>query len=228
MALRFNKEITSELPSLLTQFECLKSYALKNITFTFSVYKNGIPGKHKSDYRNILYIKGVADEQEFRSSLVSLISEVPEGHELAFNSHIIINSKHYHIPLVDFSNKQFTNDFKKKITEFVNIKGGTLNIFRSGRSFHGYHDLLLSEPDWYHYIADLLFLNSSINSPRGRLPKLMLPKAWYLVDMFWIAHSLKQHFSALRLTCNTKAYIHKPTFHSKITSNHFEPKTPRT
>jgi len=194
MELLFNKKVSQALLLMLNSFNCFKRVHYDTITFYFSLYKNGVPGSGKSSFRSISTVQ--VHENKTSNLPIKIISS---DYELAFNSLVKIDKRSFHLPLIDFNYHSFDEIFKSALNEIKEKYPGKIYIFYSGRSFHGYHDILLSENHWKQYLGDLLLLNKTYATEE-------------IVDSRWIGHSLKQGFSSLRITYNTKAYLMKPKF----------------
>jgi hypothetical protein len=75
-----------------------------------------------------------------------------------------------------------------------------LYTFATGRSFHQYCTLLLTEADWRRLFGDMLLV------PRDRTAR---------IDTRWIGHAMRKGYAALRWTANTDRYLHEPTLVSR-------------
>lgn len=168
----------------------------EDVTFYFSVYKNGVPGSGKTVVRSII-------QKEWLSfkSLTNLNETIPEGYEIAINSSVEIEKEDFHIPLIDFSYKKEDENLNRAL-EILKIECRcSIYLFKSGHSFHAYLDKLLTQDEWHIFLGKLLLLNNlGID----------------IVDPRWIGHSLIQNYSALRITRNTASYIQEPRFIKKI------------
>jgi len=184
--------------NMLSEF---KSIQFKDalVKFHFSIYKNGIPGSGKTPDRIILDIQELSYD-----SLINIQDSLKEGYELAINSLITINERNFHIPFVDFSSEDENAQFLRSTSDLIKKCKSDLYLLKSGHSFHGYFDLLLSEENWISYLGNLLLMNK--------------PNA-NIVDSRWIGHSLQQGYSALRISFKTKAYKQFPEFYKKIEFN---------
>jgi hypothetical protein len=181
-----------QLSQVYAAMESIKG--IESPLFSLSIYENGIPGSGKTFRRVIQEIKAISIE-----SLSAAVKSVPANHELALNSRIISGGKLFHMGFIDFSCDTVDDYFYSAIEKLKTQYQHKLWILDSGRSFHGYQDVLLSERQWYDYLGCLLLLNDYKISNRE------------IVDSRWIGHSLRQGFSALRITRNTEAYKRSPS-----------------
>lgn len=137
------------------------------------------------------------------------IEKLEPGWDLAWHS-LIRTSKGYgrHVPMVDFSTQYMNTKERRLVYELVEKFIGTrIRLYRSGRSFHGYATVLLSEKKWKEFMGRLLLLN--------------LPSENAIVDSRWIGHRIIAGYASLRWTANSEHYKQIP----RIVSNSFgEPK----
>lgn len=131
-----------------------------------------------------------------QSSIEAIIRGVPFGQELAFHSKISTASgDQKHIPMIDMSTGSAAQ--LAKLRPFLGDEiYQNFKWFRSGRSFHGYGDLLISERKWVTLMGSFLLANQKGLSPT--------------VDPRWVGHRLIAGYSALRWTKNTSYYINLP------------------
>lgn len=199
MVLNSNHYIAADILHTITTFRCLQQ--VHHPTFTFSIYKNGVPGSGFTPYRNIIETEDLSDDW-----IMQVQKNIPPECELAINSLVKVDGNCLHLALIDFSYPRLEPYFLSNINTLQSVYGGTLYLYRSGRSFHGYQDLLLSEENWKSYLGHLLLLN------KGRATE-------EVADSRWVGHSLVQGFSALRISHRTDAYFQMPhlerTFLSK-------------
>lgn len=194
MVLKYKEHIVSALPDIINEiFD--SSNKVDNKNFNFCYYKNGKPGEGETDIRIVFKTK-------LANQLIidRLMTDIPSSFELSFLSLITFKNQRYHLPLIDFNLEDSSEDLIK--TTFQGMKkryGGIIYIFKSGRSFHGYHATLLTHKLWCEYLGDLLLLNKK-NSEHD------------IIDTRWIGHCIKQGFASLRLSTNTKAYKIIPEF----------------
>jgi hypothetical protein len=190
MVLNFKNYRLTEITAFFGQLESIKE--LESPTFTLSVYENDTPGSGRSRSRRV--VETAVLTPVFLSELQQHLSS---NAELAINSLIISKETRYHLAMIDFQYPELDSYFLQTIAAFKKQYPAPLFLFRSGRSFHGYQDLVLTERAWRSYLGSLLLLNR----PGHREE---------LVDSRWVGHSLLQGFAALRLTKNTRAYLQLP------------------
>lgn len=193
MVLNFKQNIINALPLIINDIDKLNKISSKR--FNFCYYKNGKPGMGKTALR-IIFKTQTADQE----AITLFLKELPKSFELSFLSLITFNNQRYHIPLIDFNLEESSQDLM--ISTFKGMKkkyGGTIYIFKSGRSFHGYHGVLLTHKIWCEYLGDLLLINQKKTEK-------------HVIDTRWIGHCIKQGFASLRLSANTKVYKFVPEF----------------
>lgn len=196
MELRYNLKNKELSPiSILLGFEVVKN--AEDIEFLFNTYVNGVFGKVETKSREFETILNIG---ELYDNLESLLNNLKLDEELAIASLIKKDGEIYHIPLIDFfeSESQKVYDSMERLQEKFNYD---VYLFQSGRSYHGYMDASLSTSDWLDFLSALLLLNNQDN---------------YIIDARWVAHSMRQRFSSLRISCNTPAYIAYPISWQKI------------
>lgn len=119
--------------------------------------------------------------------------------ELALSSRVRRGAKELHLPMVDFLRPMSAIEASVWTQRLATKQRCGFYLVNSGRSFHGYGLRLLPRSEWYDYLSDLLLLE--------RQPP---PLQSNLIDHRWVGHSLRQRFSALRLTDNTGRLL-RPT-----------------
>lgn len=128
-------------------------------------------------------------EQEIRS--------LSPDQELAIHSNVTIDSRTWHIPMVDFATKHMDGKKLDRIRAFLPHRVFAKSaFFHSGRSFHAYSSHLLSPKDWLNFLGRLLL----INPPDGNL----------IVDSRWVGHRLISGFCSLRFSNNSDHYLGMP------------------
>ena len=128
----------------------------------------------------------------------SLITNLPEGYELALNSRVYISPNEYlHIPMIDCAAKR-VEQLRSIYTVLPKETAASMYWYGSGRSFHGYGVKLLSNSEWIDFMGRLLLVNTPGHSA--------------IVDPRWIGHRLMSGYSALRWSWNTPQYLHEPRF----------------
>jgi hypothetical protein len=165
--------------------------ANSKVRFEVSYYENGIPGTGITKHRKIVHSKDMSEQ-----TISELLQNCPVNHELALHSRLWIDNICYHLPQIDFAHAEYNNYFLSKLHTIKSWHGGKLYVFKSGNSFHGYHDILLRPTQWKAYLGKLLLCNE-IGAPT-------------VTDTRWAGHALAKGFSALRISMNTPAYRQIP------------------
>lgn len=131
-----------------------------------------------------------------QDSVEFFMQETPFGQELAFHSKILtVSGEQKHIPMVDMSTGSTAQ--LAKLRPFLGDElYQSFKWFKSGRSFHGYGNFLVSERKWVTLMGMLLLANQKSLAPT--------------VDPRWVGHRLIAGYSALRWTKNTPHYINLP------------------
>lgn len=174
---------------LISNFQSIRDMDESKITFTFSAYKNGPPGSGKSEDRIVIKDKLITID-----FIKDQIDRLNPGWEFAFNSMIAYNHSRYHLPLIDFYCKKIDSQVIDSLKELKQEFEGVIYIFKTGRSFHGYHDILLTKRKWEEYLGSLLLLNKRTFADE-------------IIDSRWIGHSLRQGYSSLRISHKTNDYL---------------------
>ncbi len=126
-----------------------------------------------------------------------LISTLPEGVEVSLHSRVRFKSgETWHIPMIDFAGEIDAEDCAALSSLLAEFGVPSLELYRSGRSFHGYGTSLLEEPNWTRFAATLLLAN--------------LPNRRHVVDCRWVGHRLRAGYGALRWSCNSPQYKQLP------------------
>ena len=119
-----------------------------------------------------------------------------KGREFAVHSDLLMRTgQRRHLIMVDMSTSARAH--LEKLRSFLGD-----NIFQriawyaSGRSFHGYGELLLERDEWVRFMGLLLLANQ--------------PRLEPTVDPRWIGHRLLAGYASLRWTCNTSYYLKQP------------------
>lgn len=121
--------------------------------------------------------------------------------ELAIHSRIIRGGKVVgHIPMIDFADGfEFTKESVQLCSHIIPSKiADELNIFSSGRSYHGYSFTIIDSRQWRAFNGRLLLLN--------------MPSKHAIADSRWIGHRLIAGYSSLRLTNFSGKYLQTPSF----------------
>jgi hypothetical protein len=101
-----------------------------------------------------------------------------------------------HIPMVDFAGEVDAEDGAILANLLAEFGVPTLELYRSGSSFHGYGTTLLGPDQWARFAATLLLAN--------------VPQRRHVVDCRWVGHRLRAGYGALRWSCNTSQYKQFP------------------
>lgn len=104
-----------------------------------------------------------------------------------------------------------------------------LSLYRSGRSFHLYGQVLMTESEWHRYMGRMLLLNvpASRRLRSGNFSdvfdedmkdeeKYEPVPAVILVDSRWIGHSLEAGQSYMRLTASSGGYLQMPEYLDEV------------
>jgi hypothetical protein len=122
--------------------------------------------------------------------------KTPPGQEMAVHSDIRLTSQErVHLVMVDMSTSAKAHLEKLRVFLGDNFFQ-RISWYASGRSFHGYGESLLPEPEWFRFMGMLLLANQ--------------PKLESTVDPRWIGHRLLAGYAALRWTKNTDHYRSMP------------------
>ncbi len=122
----------------------------------------------------------------------ALRQRLQRGWQLGFTSRVKLKSGEIrHVPQIDFACPCSVSNAErvtKCLSHFVKAKAGYL--LRSGRSYHYYGPVLLSERGWEVFIGNALLCNQV-----GKKP---------VVDTRWFAYSMRRGFSNLRIIASTE------------------------
>lgn len=178
---------------------------LKTSTFNYS--------KVRYDYHEKIYLREkyeILGKDISYNWLTKELGVLKVCWELAFHSNIVhIDNTVSHIPCIDFNISKFTNETTSILNERLNKQDSLLklitiirdiNIYSSGRSFHGYASHLLNESEWREFITSLILFNYTKN----------VDEFSSIVDVRWIAHRLLEGFGSLRWSCNSSHYLQYP------------------
>lgn len=176
----------------MLKYEINSNKISSSIILSFSKYKY-IPQSF-SDQRVSF---GLPLYQLNEMSLFNIISDLGEGEELAIHSIVSDIGREFHIPLIDFGNKDMSVIDSSPLKELSNHWGMTFQIYSSGRSYHAYGNRLLSTPDWIKFMGSLLLLNK--------------PGVYKLIDDRWIGHRILAGYAALRWSNNSSHYKKIPS-----------------
>ena len=131
----------------------------------------------------------------------TLVQSLRPEQEIAFHSrvHVRIETgaiRPRHLALVDF--KTSDRGLAEEAAGRLVAEHGSPSaaFFASGRSYHLYIGVLLSEAHWTKFMGRVLLLNPRTGAA--------------LVDSRWIGHRLMSGFGALRWSANTPPYVQPP------------------
>lgn len=103
------------------------------------------------------------------------------------------------IPAIDFCVTEFDDAFAGRVARALGfLKLPEMFIYASGRSFHGYVNVLVNYEGWVEFMGMMLLLN-----------KIDAPNA---TDVRWCGHKLKRGYGTLRLSKNTERHPRVPAF----------------
>jgi hypothetical protein len=175
----------------------LKSHLLRanpNLVLEYSTYV--YRGYGITESRNVFSVRADHIGEKW---LEDKIRGLSDDQELAVHSRVKVESKVFHVPMIDFVNANYYNQIRERIQHINSKLGQDIWIYSSGRSLHGYFFLLLEEARWIEFLGGLLLCNS-----RGEFPN-------EIVDSRWVGHSLDHGFSALRWSQNTERHRTAPS-----------------
>lgn len=127
------------------------------------------------------------------STVERLIEELAADQDLSFHSRVVGRGRGLnHIPMIDFHGA-FTPEKAAVIDQVMPVElSSELLIFQTGKSYHGYVPLLISEAEWQVFCGSLLLMN--------------IPNHDAVTDVRWIGHRLRAGYAALRWSCNSNGY----------------------
>lgn len=176
-------------PSLVVQ-EIVNKYGTE-ISFEFSHYIY-VP-RTIEDQRSTFTLSA---RELTPSKLEELCNSTPDGMELALNSRVLMaDKKIMHIPMIDLATRA-AGIIGKVLDVLPTNLSGTMIWFESGRSYHGYGTVLISQDDWVKLMGRFLLVNQ--------------PQVPPVVDPRWIGHRLISGYASLRWTKNTGHYLQEP------------------
>lgn len=127
----------------------------------------------------------------------TLNSALAPAEEIAISSRVYTAGNILHIPMIDFSVGEITDDSEiKQLLKEFNISQAFLAS--SGRSYHLYGNNMLTPREWTRFMGSALLLNKVETAP--------------VTDSRWVGYRLRQGYGALRLTNNSNNYKQEPTF----------------
>jgi len=133
---------------------------------------------------------------QLRARYEALACNLRKNEEIAFHSLVRTGGptgrSNKHLPLVDFRSRDRSSVEKTAQTLIGEYAVERAALFESGRSFHLYLGLLLSQEVWVKFMGRLLLLNAR----QGPI----------LTDARWVGHRLMGGYGALRWSANTSPY----------------------
>ncbi len=129
-------------------------------------------------------------------------AELSPNEEMAWHSWVECGGVGFHIPMIDFVGRP-TRSVLCQLSRILSVEmslSGSLVLFDTGRSFHGYFPDLIPERDWPKYLGQLLLLDEHDRSP--------------VIDTRWVGHAFVRGFTALRWSNNTDRYRTMPRLSS--------------
>jgi hypothetical protein len=169
------------------------------IALTFGRYQVGPPGDQEN--RRRMTFEAVAES--VTSDWIELQRQtLAWDEELALHSLVRLRGRPAHIFMIDYEPGVSLPLIRAlglvalqeaiEITPIETPLQPTLLSFESGRSFHQYADVLISDEAWHHHLGSLLLMNPPADRP--------------VVDARWIGHAIRKGYCALRWTRNTDRY----------------------
>lgn len=127
------------------------------------------------------------------------LNRLEENQELAFHSMFLRKGRKYHVPMIDFSIKEWEKDYViSRMLRLIEKQVVTnMAVYDSGRSFHSYSKSILSPKEWSDFMGRLLLVN-----PAGEEE---------IIDSRWVGHRIIGGYSSLRLSNNTQQYVKMPS-----------------
>lgn len=131
--------------------------------------------------------------------LLDQISSLPEGWEIAFNSLMKDGrGRTQHVGLVDFAEGASIDLIKSAVYKLLGENAlRLLQVYESGRSYHGYIEEIMIPKEWRSFLGRLLLMNDVSSNP--------------VVDSRWVGHRLVGGYCALRWSMNSTWYLSMPT-----------------
>jgi hypothetical protein len=171
-----------------------------DLIFTYSRYEVAPPGLQAIAPRSPVLRVSASDVTS--DWIAHRFAELGPNEEMAWHSWVECGGVGFHIPMVDFADRPIRSELCQ-LDRVLRVEMGligTLVLFDTGRSFHGYFPDLIAERDLPEYLGRLLLLNE-----HDRLP---------VVDTRWVGHGLVRGFTALRWSNNTDRYHAMPRLSS--------------
>lgn len=120
------------------------------------------------------------------------------GWDLALNSKVKDQrGRTLHIGMIDFVGSPDKNLIRTRVNELIATKSARdIDLYNSGRSYHGYILDLMYPSKWREFLGRLLLMNNAKDDA--------------LVDTRWIGHRLVGGYTALRWSSNSGHYLQLP------------------
>lgn len=177
----------------------------KNALFHFTKYIY----TDRLDYNSRINFSVECDQVSI-SWLIKIFENLEPDWNLSFQSAITYpNGDKWFIPLIDFNVQRLDQEILEIIEfrlsnsphliKFESIIKN-LTIYKSGRSYHGYGNQLLTHEEWYNFTLSTLFLNYTRH----------FNELDTIVDTRWVAHRLLEGYTCLRWSKNSKHYLEYP------------------
>lgn len=164
----------------------------EDYTLQISIYESGGQG--------ITLSREIFDWQCTNDIVIKLqdhINNLSNNKELALHSKVKVKDNELHIPMIDFATEVINNELYEKVSIIAESFNAKFKLFKSGRSYHGYFNTLITKNDWIKYLGALLLLNKPYDP-------------FEYIDSRWIGHALEHGYSALRVSYNSNFYKQIP------------------
>ena len=171
-----------------------------NLIFTYSRYEVAPPGLQAIAPRSAVLRVSACDVTP--GWIAHRFAELSPNEEMAWHSWVECGGVGFHIPMIDFVGRP-TRSVLCQLSRILSVEmslSGSLVLFDTGRSFHGYFPDLIPERAWSKYLGQLLLLDEHDRSP--------------VIDTRWVGHALVRGFTALRWSNNTDRYQAMPRLSS--------------
>jgi hypothetical protein len=167
-----------------------------DLIFTYSRYEVAPPGLQAVAPRSAVLRVPARDVTP--DWIAHRFEELGPNEEMAWHSWVKCEDVGFHIPMIDFVDRPDRSVLCQlgPLLEAEMGLRGSLALFDTGRSFHGYFPDLIPERGWPKYLGQLLLLNEHDRPP--------------VIDTRWIGHALVRGFTALRWSHNTDRYRAMP------------------
>jgi hypothetical protein len=119
------------------------------------------------------------------------LDRLSPGEELALESRVRVGRSTRHIPMIDFVG--IGPDHLRAVMDVLpGYSVRDVFVYRSGRSFHAYYPMLITQHEWVRFMGSALLCNTP-SHPR-------------IVDQRWVGHRLIAGYASLRWSWNTPTY----------------------